>query len=120
MEGGVFSGGRMRVSRLLIVLSVLCSPFARGDPLQHEFLLLPSAQAVGTFDRQSRETQLYDHVAPADALLQGQKGIRLDDLVVELCFGRLPIESAHGLGARQQQKFVLQRVTPRKRRAQHG
>ncbi len=31
----------MRVSRLSL---------ARGDPLQHEFLLLPSAQAVGTFD----------------------------------------------------------------------
>jgi hypothetical protein len=64
----------MRVSRLLIVLSVLCSPFARGDPLQYEFLLLPSAQAVGTFDRQSPETQLYDQVVQADALLTLQKG----------------------------------------------
>ena len=64
----------MRVSRLLILLSVLCSPLARGDPLQHEFLLLPSAQAVGTFDRQSPETQLYDQVVQADALLTLQKG----------------------------------------------
>jgi hypothetical protein len=64
----------MRVSRLLIVLSVLCTPLARGDPLQHEFLLLPSAQAVGTFDRQSPETQLYDQVLQADALLTLQKG----------------------------------------------
>src|SRR6201999_1527875 len=50
MQGGRFFGGRMRVSRLVIVLSVWCSPFARGAPLQHEFLLLPSAQVVGTFD----------------------------------------------------------------------
>jgi hypothetical protein len=64
----------MRVSRLLIVLSVLCTPLARGDPLQHEFLLLPSAQTVGTFDRQSPETQLYDQVVQADALLTLQKG----------------------------------------------
>ena len=64
----------MRVSRLLLMLSVLCAPLARGDPLQHEFLLLPSAQAVGTFDRQSPETQLYDQVLQADALLTLQKG----------------------------------------------
>jgi hypothetical protein len=64
----------MRVSRLLIVLCVLCSPLARGDPLQHEFLLLPSAQAVGTFDRKSPQTQLYDEVLQADALLTVQKG----------------------------------------------
>ena len=47
---------------------------ARGDPLQHEFLLLPSAIAVSTFDRQSPETQLYDQVVQADALLSLQKG----------------------------------------------
>jgi hypothetical protein len=64
----------MRVSRLLVALSVFCAPFARGDPLQHEFLLLPSAQAVGTFDRQSPQTQLYDQVVQADALLTLQKG----------------------------------------------
>jgi hypothetical protein len=64
----------MRVSRLLIALTVLCSPWARGDPLQHEFLLLPSATAIGTFDRQAPETQLYDQVVQADALLSLQKG----------------------------------------------
>jgi hypothetical protein len=64
----------MRVSRLLIVLAVFCSPWARGDPLQHEFLLMPSATAIGTFDRQAPETQLYDEVVQADALLSLQKG----------------------------------------------
>jgi hypothetical protein len=64
----------MRVSRLLLVLAVLASPFARGDPLQHEFLLMPSASTVGTFDRQSPVTQLYDEVVEADALLSLQKG----------------------------------------------
>jgi hypothetical protein len=64
----------MRVSRLLLALAVFCSALARGDPLQHEFLLLPSAQAVGTFDRQSPRTQLYDEVVQADALLTLQKG----------------------------------------------
>ena len=64
----------MRVSRLLLVLSLLCSPLARGDPLQHEFLLLPSAVVVGTFDRQAPEAQLYDQVLQADALLTLQKG----------------------------------------------
>ncbi len=64
----------MRVSRLLLALSVFCSALARGDPLQHEFLLLPSAQAIGTFDRQAPQTQLYDQVVQADALLSLQKG----------------------------------------------
>jgi len=64
----------MRVSRLLLALSMLCSALARGDPLQHEFLLMPSAQAIGTFDRQSPLTQLYDQVVQADALLTLQKG----------------------------------------------
>jgi hypothetical protein len=64
----------MRVSRLLVALAVFCSPWARGDPLQHEFLLMPSATAIGTFDRQSPETQLYDQVVQADALLTLQKG----------------------------------------------
>ena len=64
----------MRVSRLLLALSLFCSALARGDPLQHEFLLLPSAQAIGTFDRQSPQTQLYDQVVQADGLLSLQKG----------------------------------------------
>jgi hypothetical protein len=38
----------MRVSRLLLVWAAFfCSPWARGDPLQHEFLLMPSALAGG-------------------------------------------------------------------------
>jgi hypothetical protein len=64
----------MRVSRLLIVLAVFCSRWAWADPLQREFLLLPSASAVGTFDRQSPQTQLYDQIIQADALLSLQKG----------------------------------------------
>jgi len=64
----------MRVSRLLLVLTLLLAPLARADPLQHEFLLLPSAVAIGTFDRHAPETQLYDQVVQADALLSLQKG----------------------------------------------
>jgi hypothetical protein len=64
----------MRVSRLLIMLSVLASSLARGDPLQYEFLLLPSAEAVGTFDRQAPETQIVDEVLKADMLVSLQKG----------------------------------------------
>jgi hypothetical protein len=64
----------MRVSRLLIAFLVLCSPLARGDPLQYEFLLMPSALVVGTFDRQSPETQLYDQVVQVDTLASLQKG----------------------------------------------
>ena len=65
----------MRLFRLSLVFALLgCSPFARGDPLQHEFLLMPSADAIGTFDRQAPETQLYDEVVQADGLLTLQKG----------------------------------------------
>jgi hypothetical protein len=64
----------MRVSRLLLALSVFCSALARGDPLQHEFLLMPSGQAVGTFDRQSPQTQIYDQVVQLDSLITLQKG----------------------------------------------
>jgi hypothetical protein len=64
----------MRVSRLLFIFLLLGAPLARGDPLQHEFLVLPSAQVVGTFDRQSSVTQPYDEVVQADALLTLQKG----------------------------------------------
>jgi hypothetical protein len=64
----------MRVSRLLIILSVLCSALARGDPLQHEFLVLPSAEVVGTFDRRAAVTRLEDEVLKADILFSLQKG----------------------------------------------
>jgi hypothetical protein len=64
----------MRGSLLLIVLFVLASPVARGDPLQHEFLLLPSADVVGTFDRRAPVTQVNDAVLKADMILSLQKG----------------------------------------------
>ena len=64
----------MRASRLLIVLFLLASPLARGDPWQAEFLLLPSAEVVGTFDRQAPVTQVEDEVLKADMLLSLQKG----------------------------------------------
>jgi hypothetical protein len=64
----------VRVSRLLLVLCVLASPLARGDPLQYEFLLMPSAQVVGTFDRQAPVTQIVDQVVQADMLFSLQKG----------------------------------------------
>jgi hypothetical protein len=65
---------RMRVSRLLIALLLLAAPLARGDPLQTEFLLLPSAEAVGTFNRDAPVTQIEDEVLKADMLLSLQKG----------------------------------------------
>ncbi len=64
----------MRVSRLWLVLALLVAQAARGDPLQHEFLLLPSAVVIGTFDREAPQTQIYDQVVQADALLSLQKG----------------------------------------------
>jgi hypothetical protein len=57
-----------------IAAIVLAAPVARGDPLQYEFLLLPSAVAVGTFDRQAPVTQIVDQVVQADMLLSLQKG----------------------------------------------
>ncbi|MDB6091082.1 MAG: hypothetical protein JWN85_3866 [Gammaproteobacteria bacterium] len=64
----------MRVSRLLIVLCALAAPLARGDPLQHEFLLFTSAEFAGTFDRQAPETQVVDEVLKADMLFSLQHG----------------------------------------------
>lgn len=64
----------MRVAPLLLVLTVLCSPLARGDPLQHEFLLLPSAEAVGTFDRHAPVTRIVDEVLKADTLFSLETG----------------------------------------------
>jgi hypothetical protein len=59
---------------LAIAAVVLFAPVARGDPLQYEFLLLPSAAVVGTFDRQAPVTQIVDQVVQADMLLSLQKG----------------------------------------------
>ena len=64
----------MRVSHVLLVLALLVAQAARGDPPQYEFLLLPSAQVVGTFDRRSPQTQLYDQVVQADGIGSLQKG----------------------------------------------
>jgi hypothetical protein len=64
----------MRVSRLLLIFSVLASAAARGDPWQHEFLLLPSVSTVGTFDRHAPETQIVDEVVQADMIFSLQKG----------------------------------------------
>lgn len=64
----------MRVSHLSIVLLVLASPLARGDPWQFEYLMMPSAQVVGTFDRQAPFTQFYDEVVQADNLFTIQRG----------------------------------------------
>jgi hypothetical protein len=64
----------MRGFLLLIVLFVLATPAARGDPLQHEVLVLPSADMVGTFDRHSPITQVDDVVLKADLILSLQKG----------------------------------------------
>jgi len=64
----------MRVSRLLLALCALASPFARGDPLQHEFLLFASAEGVGTFNRTAPDTEIVDEVFKADMLFSLQKG----------------------------------------------
>lgn len=64
----------MRVAHLLFALLVLGSPLARADPWQFEYLLMPSAQVVGTFDRQAPFTQFYDEVIAADNLFTIQRG----------------------------------------------
>src|SRR3954470_8334943 len=64
----------MRISRLLFIVFLLNSPWLRADPLRYEFLLLPSASAVGTFDRQAPNTHLEDEVLQADMILSLQKG----------------------------------------------
>jgi len=65
----------MRVFRLLMTVLIVLSPLARGDPLRSEFLLLPSAQAAGTFDRQSVPvTDVDGQVLQADIVLSLQKG----------------------------------------------
>lgn len=74
MTKSYFGGRRMRVSRLLIALLLLGPPLALADSLQHEFLLLPSAQAVGTFDRQAPVTNIVDEVLQADMIFSLQYG----------------------------------------------
>jgi hypothetical protein len=64
----------MRASRLLLLVFLLSSPLGRADPLRYEFLLLPSAGVVGTFDRRATDTQIHDEVVQADLLLTLQKG----------------------------------------------
>jgi len=64
----------MRVSYLLIACSLLCSPLARGDPWQYELLLMPSAQAVGTFNRTAPVTEIVDEVVQVDTLFTVQRG----------------------------------------------
>src|SRR5689334_18642518 len=66
---------RMRISSLLLALTLLCSALARGDPWQGELLLMPSAQAVGTFNRQAPVTEIVDErldrpLSPADQRLE--------------------------------------------------
>jgi hypothetical protein len=64
----------MRISSLLLALTLLCSALARGDPWQGELLLMPSAQAVGTFNRQAPVTEIVDEVVQLDTLFSVQRG----------------------------------------------
>ncbi|HWX69567.1 MAG TPA: hypothetical protein VNY25_07675 [Steroidobacteraceae bacterium] len=64
----------MRISHLLLASTLLCSHLARGDPWQYELLLMPSAQAVGTFDRQAPVTEIVDEVVQIDTLFTVQRG----------------------------------------------
>ena len=64
----------MRVSHLLLTCTLLRAPLARGDPWQYELLLLPSAQAVGTFNREAPVTEIVDEVVQLDTLFTVQKG----------------------------------------------
>ncbi len=64
----------MRVSLVFILLLALGSGLAHADPLRYEFLLLPSAEGVGTFSRRAPNTQINDDDVQADMLLSLQKG----------------------------------------------
>jgi hypothetical protein len=64
----------MRISHLLLAWTLLCSPLACGDPWQYELLLMPSAQAVGTFNRQAPVTEIVDEVVQIDTLFTVQRG----------------------------------------------
>lgn len=58
----------------LFAFAMVAVQSARGDPLQHEFLLLPSAETAGTFDRHAATTEVLDAVIKADMLLSLQQG----------------------------------------------
>jgi hypothetical protein len=64
----------MRISRLLLLPLLLGAPLAQADPLQHEFLLLPSAQVAGTYDNTAPVTNVVDEVVQADMIFSLQKG----------------------------------------------
>jgi hypothetical protein len=62
----------MRVSRLMGVLCLLLPQLVYAEPLQHEFLLFSSAEAVGVLDRSAPSTGLPDDVLKADLLFSLQ------------------------------------------------
>jgi len=64
----------MRISSLLLAGTLLCSPLARGDPWQYDLLLMPSAQAAGTFNRHAPVTEIVDEVVQIDTLFTVQRG----------------------------------------------
>jgi hypothetical protein len=64
----------MRFGRLLSLALLLSWQLARGEPLKYEFLLLPSAEGAGTFDRTVPDTQIHAAVVQADVLLTLQQG----------------------------------------------
>ena len=64
----------MRGSLRFVVVLALSPLLAHADPLRYEFLLLPSAEAVGTFDRRAPNTQIQDETVQADMILSLQKG----------------------------------------------
>jgi hypothetical protein len=64
----------MRILSRVLLLLALGPALAAADPLRYEFLLLPSAEAVGTFGREAPNTQIHDEVVQADMLLSLQKG----------------------------------------------
>ena len=64
----------MRFGRLLGLGLLLSWQLACAEPLKYEFLLLPSAEFVGTFARHSPDTQIHDDAIQADILLTLQQG----------------------------------------------
>src|SRR5437016_9605532 len=64
----------MRVARLLFIVLMRSTQLARGDPLEYEFLVLPSVEAGGVFNRHATQTEVRDEVIRADLLLSLQKG----------------------------------------------
>jgi len=64
----------MRPLQLLIIPLALALQSVRADPLQYEFLVLPSVEAGGVFNRSAAQTEVRDEVIRADLLLSLQKG----------------------------------------------